>query len=232
MKTETIKKMPAWQYWLYVVVTAIMPPMIILLLANDWRWVEGWIFALWFDALVLSNSIYLYLKNPELLAERASMPGGEGQKVWDKYLMVVIYLLAIAFFVMMPLDHRFGLSPEFALWIKIIGGLALLPALYLEFQSAVVNAYLSTQVKVQKGHKVITTGVYGFVRHPKYLGDLLMLTGAALLTGSLYALLLGLASLPLLIFRILGEEKMLTEELEGYDEYKRKVKYRLLPWVW
>lgn len=235
MKTETIKSMPVWKYTIYAVMTAIIPPVIILFLAGDWQWLEGWIFSIWFDIMVLSNSIYLYINNPELLADRASLPGTKNQKKWDKYLMIVIYLLAAIWFILIPLDaRRFGLSPDFPLWLKITGGIALLPSLYLEYQTAVVNAYLSTQVKIQKDrkHKVITTGVYSFVRHPKYLGDLLMMIGAPLLMGSLYGILISVTCFPLIVLRIFGEEKMLTEELDGYAEYKTKVKYRLIPMVW
>ncbi len=235
MKTETIKNMPVWKYTLNAVITAIIPPVIILSLAGDWQWTEGWIFCIWFDIMVLSNSIYLYIHNPELLADRASLPGTENQKKWDKYLMIIIYLLAATWFILMPLDaSRFALSPNFPLWIKITGGILLLPSLYLEYQSAVVNAYLSTQVKILKDrkHKVVTTGIYSFVRHPKYLGDMLMMFGAPMLMGSLYAIFLSIAVLPLLIFRIYGEEKMLMEELEGYNQYQKSVKFRLVPFIW
>ncbi len=135
----------------------------------------------------------------------------------------------------MPLDaRRFGWSPDFPLWVRITGAMALLPSLYLESQTVVVNAYLSAEVKLQKdrGHTVVTTGVYRFVRHPKYVGDFLMLIGAPLLMGSLYGLLLAGLGLPLLIFRIMGEENMLLEELDGYAEYSTRVKYRLFPMVW
>ncbi|MCK4816946.1 isoprenylcysteine carboxyl methyltransferase, partial [bacterium] len=173
MKIDSIKKMPVWKYFIYAVITAIFPPGIVMLLAGDWIWIEGWCFSVWFDVMILSNSIYLYKHNPELLADRASLPGSKNQKKWDKYLMIVIYLLFMIWFVIIPLDaRRFSWSPDFPLWLKIIGGIALLPSLYLEYQTAVENAFLSTQVKIQKDRKqkVITTGVYSFVRHPKYLG--------------------------------------------------------------
>ncbi len=235
MKADTIKRMPVWKFVISSMVTGLIPPFIILLLAGDWQWKEGWIFSIWFDVMVLSNSTYLYIKNPELLADRASLPGGENQKKWDKYLMVGIYIMAATWFVVLPLDaHRFKLSPEFPLWLKAIGGVVLLPSLYLEYQTSVVNAFLSTQVKIQKerNHRVVTGGVYSFVRHPKYLGDMLMMIGASLLLGSQYGLLMFAIGIPLLVFRISGEEKMLLEELDGYEEYKKSVKYRLFPFVW
>jgi protein-S-isoprenylcysteine O-methyltransferase Ste14 len=114
------------------------------------------------------------------------------------------------------------------------GGLALVPAFYLIYRATVENTYLSTLVRVQaeRGQRVISTGIYGFVRHPLYLGCLLMLFGAPLLLGSLYGLLIAVVSLVGLVGRIVGEERTLTHELEGYEAYRRKVKYRLVPLIW
>ncbi len=217
------------------VVTVLFFPALILLLGGNWRWVEGWIFGLWLDAMILSVTLYLYLKDPALLAERAQMPGSQNQKPWDKYLLTAIYLVALAWLIIMPLDaERFKWSPAFPVWLKILGGLVLLPALYLIYQPTVENTYLSTLVRIQSERKqhVISTGVYGFVRHPLYLGCLLMMLGAPLLLGSIYGLILSLIGLILVAGRILGEERMLTNELEGYEEYKKKVVYRLIPFIW
>ena len=115
-----------------------------------------------------------------------------------------------------------------------MGGIFLLVALYLIYFSTAQNTFLSAQVRIQSERKqqVITTGVYSFVRNPYYLGILLMLVGAPLKTGSLVGLAIGLVAVIALMIRIMGEEKMLVDELEGYQEYKQKVKYRLLPFVW
>jgi protein-S-isoprenylcysteine O-methyltransferase Ste14 len=213
----------------------VLFPAIFLLVSGNWFWVEGWIFSLWFDAMVLSNYVYLYLYDPALLAERSKAPGSDNQKKWDKVLLSAAYLLALAWFILMPLDaERFGWSPTFPMWLKVIGGAALLPALILIYRATVENTFLSTMVRIQTDRKqqVISTGVYSFVRHPMYLGMLLMLLGAPLLLGSLYGAIIGLIALVALVGRIIGEEKMLVNELEGYEEYKKKVKYRLIPFVW
>ena len=112
--------------------------------------------------------------------------------------------------------------------------MALVPALYLIYQATVENTYLSTLVRIQtdRNQHVISTGVYGFVRHPLYLGCLLMILGAPLLLGSLYGFIIGFIAVIVLVGRIIGEENMLANELEGYEEYKKKVKYRLVPFVW
>src|SRR5215471_17213382 len=222
-------------FLLSALVTLVGFPAVILLTAGDWRWLEGWIFALWLDAMVLSNMLYLYRKDPALLAERSRRPGSANQKRWDAYLLTGAYVMAIVWLLIMPLDaKRFGWSPPFPAWVQAVGGLALVPALYLIYQATVENTYLSTLVRNQaeRGQHVISTGVYGFVRHPLYLGCLLMMLGAPLLLGSLYGLLISLIGLILVGGRIIGEEKTLVSELDGYADYKQKVKYRLIPFVW
>ncbi len=232
---KATNKMTAGRFIFGSIITILISPAVILFLSGDWLWLEGWIFSLWFDAMVLSNVIYLYLKDPALLAERSKAPGSDNQKQWDKYLIIGIYLWALVWFIVMPLDaKRFGWSPIFPVWLKVLGGVALLPALYLIYQATVENTYLSTLVRIQTDRKqhVISTGVYGFVRHPLYLGCLLMVLGAPLLLGSLYGFIIGFIGVIAVVGRIIGEENMLVNELEGYEEYKKKVKYRLVPFVW
>lgn len=228
-------KMTVGRFIFSSLITILIIPAVILFLSGNWLWLEGWIFSLWFDAMVLSNMMYLYWKDPALLAERSKAPGSDNQKQWDKYLIIGIYVWALVWFIIMPLDaKRFGWSPLFPVWLKVLGGVALLPALYLIYQATVENTYLSTLVRIQTDRKqhVISTGVYGFVRHPLYLGCLLMTLGAPLLLGSLYGFIIGFIGVIAVVGRIIGEENMLVNELEGYEEYKKKVKYRLVPFVW
>jgi protein-S-isoprenylcysteine O-methyltransferase Ste14 len=185
--------------------------------------------------MVLFNGLYMYWKDPALLAERTKAPGSDNQKQWDKYLLIVIYSIACLWFVILPFDaERFGWSPAFPMWLKVLGGVVLLSALYLIERATIENTYLSTLVRIQSDRKqqVISTGVYGFVRHPLYLGCLLMMLGAPLLMGSIYGLIISLIGLIAVAGRIIGEEKMLADELEGYEEYKKKVTYRLIPFIW
>jgi protein-S-isoprenylcysteine O-methyltransferase Ste14 len=218
-----------------IVMTTLFFPAVTLLIAGTWQWIEGWIFGLWFSAMVLSNFVYLYLYDPDLLAERTKAPGSDNQKGWDKIVLIASMLLAVAWLVIMPLDaKRFGWSPSFPIWLKVLGGLLLAPALFLIFRATVENTFLSTMVRIQSERKqrVITTGVYGFVRHPLYLGCMMMILGAPILLGSTSGLVIGLIAIIILIGRIIGEEAMLVAELEGYAEYQKKVSYRLIPGIW
>ncbi len=183
----------------------------------------------------ISNATYLYLKDPDLLAERSKITGGDNQKKWDRFFLPLAYLMFIIWFVLIPLDAvRFGWSSVFPMWLKVTGGLLLIPSLYFIYFATAENTFLSTRVRIQSERKqrVISTGVYGFVRHPLYLGGVLMLSGAPLLTGSLIGLAISLVAFISLIIRIIGEEKMLVDELEGYREYAQKTRYRLIPFIW
>lgn len=210
-------------------------PLLLLWLAGDWLWPEGWIFSVWLTLLCYVTIIYLYVHDPALLAERYQKPGAGGQKGWDRYVIYGIMIGFLAWFVIIPLDaQRYDWTTWFPLWLKIAGGIALVFSFILMFRAYADNTFLSPLVRLQKDRKqqVVSTGVYAVVRHPMYLGGILLFVGAPMLMGSFYGLLIGLSMLLLLAGRILGEEKMLEEELEGYKEYKKKVKYRLIPLIW
>ena len=210
-------------------------PALILLLSGDLFWLAGWIFCIWFVLLCFSTILYLYRKDPALLEERYKQPGAGNQEGWDRY---VVYGLVIGFtfwIVIMPLDaKRFGWSPVFPIWVNILGGAGLAGSFFLFFRSYTDNTFLSPLVRIQeeRGQQVVSTGVYGFVRHPMYLGGILMFVGSPLLLGSVYSVLAGLVLTILLMARILGEEKMLGRDLEGYREYTQTVRFRLIPYIW
>jgi protein-S-isoprenylcysteine O-methyltransferase Ste14 len=135
----------------------------------------------------------------------------------------------------MPLDaRRFGWSPAFPLWLQVAGMAGLAGSFFLFYRSYTDNTFLSPLVRIQDERKqtVVSTGVYGFVRHPMYLGGILMFIATPLLLGSVYGLLAGLALTALLMARIYGEEEMLCRDLEGYRKYRERVRYRLVPYLW
>ena len=210
-------------------------PALLFVISGDFTWPEGWIFSIWFLGLCYTTILYLYRKDPALLEERYKQPGTGNQEGWDRYVVYGLLVGFILWFFVMPLEvKRFGLSAGFPLWLKFFGGAALAGSFFLFFRSYTDNTFLSPLVRIQKDREqqVVSTGVYGFVRHPMYLGATLMFFGAPLLLGSCYGLLAALALTALLMARILGEEEMLARELEGYREYTQKVRYRLFPGLW
>jgi protein-S-isoprenylcysteine O-methyltransferase Ste14 len=220
---------------IFTILYLFLWPTLFLFISGDWFWIEGWIFSIWFIVLCFTTIIYLYRKDPELLAERYRKPGTANQKAWDKYVVSGLLIGFIAWIVIMPLDaKRYGWTTDFPLWLKILGGIGLILSFFFFYRSYTDNTFVSPLVRIQTERKqqVVSTGVYGFVRHPMYLGGILMFIGTPLLLGSYFGIALGLIITVLLAFRTLGEEQMMLKELDGYEEYKRKVKYRFIPLIW
>ncbi len=219
----------------YMIAVMLAIPALILVLSGDLLWLEGWAFCIWYILLTSSVVIYLYRHNPALLAERFRNPGTGGEKEWDRYFITIIGLAYFAWIIVMPLDaKRFGWTPPLPAWIKVTGALALLASAFLLYRAFTDNPFLSPLVRIQKERNqyVVSTGVYGFIRHPMYLGAMLMLLGAPMLLGSMYGFAIGVLMSLLLSARAVGEERMLATELEGYVDYQKKVRYRLIPRVW
>ncbi len=218
-----------------IIAYMLMYPVIFMALTGDWLWLEGWLFSGYIFVMGLSITIYLYIKDPALLRERMKRPGADNAESWDKYWFMFFIPLFLGWFVIMPFDaKRFEWTGEFYLWVKCIGGLCLIPSYYFIFMSHAQNTFLSPNIRIQKEReqKLVNTGVYRIVRHPMYLGFVFLMIGGPLLLSSMWGLLLGFLVVLSLSFRIVGEEKMLAKELEGYIEYKKKVKWRLFPMVW
>jgi protein-S-isoprenylcysteine O-methyltransferase Ste14 len=210
-------------------------PFLIFLLSGDWLWPEAWVWTIWYLTLSFGTIVYLYRKDPALLAERYQKPGGEGQKGWDRYVVVALVVSYFAWIILMPLDaKRYEWSGPIPLWLKVLGGIGLLKSAFFMFRSYADNTFVSPLVRMQKERKqkVISTGVYGFVRHPMYLGGITLFISTPLLLGSLYGFWLGVGISLLIAGRTIGEEKMLVKELKGYTAYQKKVRYRLIPWIW
>lgn len=217
------------------IIFILMLPILVMFISGDWFWVEGWIFSLWLMTISLSIFIYLYQKDPQLLAERLRQPGTGNQKAWDVYFIYLILILCFAWIIIIPLDaKRYEWTTDFPFWVKLLGGIALLKSFFFFYRSFTDNTFLSALVRIQteRNHQVVSTGVYSFLRHPMYLGAILLFIGTPMLLSSKYGLILGIIGSFILIARIFGEEKMLVEELPGYKDYEKKVKYRLVPFVW
>jgi len=220
---------------IFTIFYLIIFPALLLFLSGDWAWIEGWIFGIWFIVMCTMIIIYLYRNDPSLLMERYKQPGTANQKRWDKYVVYGLLIGFVAWIVIMPLDSkRYGWTTYFPAWLKVLGGMALILSFYFFYQSYATNTFASPLVRMQTERKqqLISTGVYEIVRHPMYLGGLLLFVGTPLLLGSIYGVIIGLIMIFLLAGRIIGEEKMLVNELDGYADYMKRVRYRLIPFIW
>ena len=196
--------------------------------AQTFSYPGAWLFMALLFVPMLFMGIVLFIKAPNLLKKRLS------HKEKEKAQRGVIGLSALMFpiaFVLSAFDFRFGWSTV-PFWLVILASVLFLVGYVMYAEVMRENAYLSRTVEVQENQKVISTGLYGVVRHPMYLATLFMFLPLPLMLGSLYGLI-PLAIYPILIFvRIINEEKILTDGLSGYAEYKAKVKYRLIPFIW
>jgi protein-S-isoprenylcysteine O-methyltransferase Ste14 len=212
-------------------------PALMLVLAGQADWLEGWLFTGWLIGLYTTVTVWMYFKDPALLAERhrpASKVSSDIERQ-DRLLVLLLFLGFAAWIVLMPLDaRRFAWTSGFSFGVKALGGVLLALSSFFLFRSFHDNTFLSGLARIQSERKqrVVSAGVYGFVRHPMYLGMILMFTGAPLLLGSRCGLIIALAIILLLAFRITREERLLGEGLDEYKDYRRKVRYRVLPFVW
>ncbi len=172
--------------------------------------------------------LVMMVKNPSLLKKRLNAK--EKQKE-QSVVIKLSGLMFVASFVLAGLTYRFSWYALPPVVVYIAAALFLLA--YLIYAEVLrENAYLSRTIEVQEGQEVVDSGLYGIVRHPMYSATLLLFLSMPLVLGSIYSFIIMLAYPALIVFRIRNEEKLLEKELSGYKEYKEKVKYRLIPFVW
>lgn len=201
---------------------------LIFLPAGTFSYFNGWLFMGILFVPMFLLGIVLMVKNPELLRKR--LDANEKQKE-QSLVMKLSGLMFLAGFIVAGLGYRFDwyiLPKGVAIGASVVFLIGYL--LYVEVLRE--NTYLSRTVEVQEDQKVIDTGLYGIVRHPMYSVTLLMFLSTPLILGSIYSFLIFLAYPFLIIRRIENEEELLEQELDGYQEYKQKVKYRLIPFIW
>lgn len=188
----------------------------------------AWAFmALLFVPMLVFGTVLL-VKSPELLKKRLNMREKERAQV---IVILLSSLVFIAAFVLAGLDFRFGWT-HVPMAVRVISAVLLLLAYALYMEVMRENAWLSRTVEVQQGQKVVDTGLYGIVRHPVYLATLLLFLAIPLVLGSWVSFAVMLLTVPVLVLRIISEERVLAEGLEGYEAYREKVCYRLLPGIW
>lgn len=201
---------------------------LIFLPAGTFDFAGGWLLMGILFVPMFFAGIVMMIKNPMLLASRLDAKEKEREQSIVVKLSGLMFLVG---FVLAGLDFRFG-------WIKlpfvvnIIASVIFVVAYLLYAEVLRENAYLSRTIKVVEGQKVVSTGLYGIVRHPMYFATILLFMAMPLVLGSVVSFVVFLAYPFIIAKRIKNEEEVLSRELEGYDEYKKKVKYRMLPFIW
>jgi protein-S-isoprenylcysteine O-methyltransferase Ste14 len=192
---------------------------------------QAWLFIVVFMSSANAIGLYLSLKDPELLERRKKIGPAAEQRTSQKIIMPLTLIGVAALLIFPALDHRFAWSPvpEYV----SLGGDVLIALAFLGYYFVFKeNSYGGSTIEIVADQKVITTGPYALVRHPMYAAVLVMVVGVPLALGSLWGLAVLALTVPVLIWRILDEEKLLKQDLPGYTEYAQKVRYRLVPYLW
>ena len=205
--------------------------LMLFLAAFTFNYWQAWVFL---AVLALSTwipSIYLLRTNPVALQRR--MRGGPTAetRMVQKVVMGGLWLSLAAMVVVSALDHRFGWSPV-PTAICLVGDVLVAVGLSVVMLVVIQNSHAAATIRVEADQKLISTGLYGLVRHPMYTANVITMVGIPLALGSYWGLVFVVPGLIVLASRIRDEEKLLQEELDGYREYKRKVRYRLVPYMW
>ena len=202
--------------------------LLIFLPAGSLQFVRGWwLMGLLFGPMFVAGLVMLR-KSPDFLAKRLD---AKEKQATQKGVLAFSGLMFVGGFVVAGLDFRFGWS-QMPLWVSVTAAVVFLAAYALYAEVMRENAYLSRTIRVEQGQRVVDTGLYGLVRHPMYSTTILLFLAMPLILGSWYALMVFAFYPGIIVVRLLDEEVLLTRELPGYDAYKKKVKYRLFPFIW
>ena len=224
-----------WQLWLRLILFFSLVPGILFLSAGTGNWLMGWLYTITLIAIATASWIVIIRTSPELIVERSQFLKARGVKNWDKIIAPLVATVGpLAMWIVAGLDLRYTWSSQLSLRWQLLA-LAIMTIGYILVIWAVsVNQFFSSVVRIQKerGHTVVTKGPYQLVRHPGYVGVILAYLATPIALGSLWALIPSGLTILLLIVRTALEDRTLQQELEGYREYARQVRYRLIVGLW
>ncbi len=206
----------------------LMVGLLVFIPAGTIRYPYGWLLIGQLFVPMLIAGFVMFFKTPDFLAKRLDV---KEKKATQKGVVAFSGLMFLAGFVVAGLDFRFGWS-QMPLPVTIAASVLFLTAYALYAEVMRENAYLSRTIKVEEGQKVVDTGLYRIVRHPMYMVTILLFLMMPIVLGSWYALIVFAFYPVIIIVRLRDEEDLLTRELPGYAEYKKKVKYRIIPFIW
>ena len=217
--------------WLALAVLLLVMGLLLFVPAGTVHYWQAWVYVSIFTGASVLTTLYLVRNDPALLERRMSGGPTAEKRPAQKFIMLCTSIGFIALLVVPALDHRFGWSAV-PLGVVVAGdvlvavGFGLIVRVYRE------NTFSSATIEVAENQTVTSTGPYAIVRHPMYASGSLYLFGAPLALGSYWGLVPIAAMMPFLIWRLLDEERLLAKDLAGYTEYQKRVRYRLVPFVW
>ena len=234
-KTINQKQTVSPRQWIVLVVVYLFMPLVLLVCGGDFGWWQAWVYSLLIVAAGIGGRIWAERRHPGLLAERQNIKKIQSAKAWDKVLAPLMALsVSFPLVIMAGLDHRFGWSPVFPAWLIILGFILIALGYTFAVWSLAENRFFSGVVRIQtdRGHVVCDSGPYRIVRHPGYAGSVLPLLGIVLALGSVWTLIPAVVAVIIAVIRTALEDKTLQEELPGYRDYARRVRYRLIPGIY
>lgn len=214
----------------FITLLAIMG-ILIFLPAWTVNYLQAWLYLLAFAVSTILITIYLFKNDPNLLKRRLNAGSTAEKEKSQKTIQSMASVFFCLIYIIAGFDYRFRWS-NISIYISLLANIFVILGFFIVFLVFKENSYTSAIIEVDKDQKVISTGAYAIVRHPMYSGAILMLVFSTIALGSYWALLSVIALTLTIIARLLHEEKFLSKNLSGYDEYCEKVKYRLIPFIW
>lgn len=199
--------------------------------AGTLRYWQAWLFLLVFVAGTIAIGVYFLLHDPALVERRMTVGPAAEQEPAQKIIVAIIVAGFLLLMVIPGIDFRWHWS-SVPTWLVVLADIGIVASFVIFFVVMKQNSYAASTIRVEAGQPVVSTGLYGIVRHPMYSGALLLVFFIPLALGSYWCLLVALATLPALIWRLLDEERYLKINLPGYADYCGKTRYRLIPFVW
>ena len=222
------------KYWVGSIITYLLIPLVLLISGWDLSWWQGWLYSALIVVAGIGPRMWAEKRHPGLLAERGKFGKAQDVKSWDRLLSPLMAVsMTFPLFIVAGLDHRLGWSPVFPTWLNITGFILIVPGYAFAGWALTENRFFSTVVRIQtdRGHMVCDSGPYRIVRHPGYAGNILALPGMVLAFGSVWTIIPVIVALIIAAIRTALEDRTLQEELPGYRDYVRRVRYRLIPGV-
>jgi protein-S-isoprenylcysteine O-methyltransferase Ste14 len=232
---EEVAQAAVPRQWIGIVVVYSLIPLLLLVCGGDLGWWQGWLYSLLVVVAGVGGRIWAEQRHPGITAERQNKESFRNAKAWDKVLAPLMAVsVSYPMVVVAGLDHRYHWSPEFPLWLNVMGLVLIAFGYAFAAWALAENRFFSGVVRIQteRGHVVCDTGPYRLVRHPGYAGNLLALFGIVLALSSVWTLIPLVVAAIITVIRTALEDRTLQEELPDYRDYARRVRSRLLPGIY